>query len=70
MSEAWVYGLKQDGLTRSNLAFGTAELRRSPAQAVRLLSPLSLDFFNGDTGLKGQPHGHSVGLSRSGLDAS
>ena len=53
LSEAWVYGLKQDGLTRSNLALGAADPPfAGPGDPIPL--SLSMDFFDGDTGfLKG-----------------
>lgn len=50
-SEAWVFGLKQDGLSRSNLAVGMADPPTSgPSGGFRPLI-LSVDFFDGDTGL-------------------
>jgi len=50
-SEAWVFGLKQDGLNRSNLAFGLAD--PIVGDPPGLVSPftLTIDFFDGDTGL-------------------
>ncbi len=53
LSETWIYGLKQDGLARSNLAFGNV----APPAAFPGTPPtltLSLEFFDGDSGvLKG-----------------
>jgi glucose/arabinose dehydrogenase len=47
--ETWIYGLKQDGLARSNLALGAAD---PPAESGGPLPlSLSMDFFDGDTGL-------------------
>lgn len=50
VSETWVYGLKQDGLSRSNLAFGIADPPIGSSGGPSTLS-LSMDFFDGDTGL-------------------
>jgi glucose/arabinose dehydrogenase len=51
LSEAWIFGLKQDGLTRSNLALGVADPPfGGPGVPPSFLS-LSVDFFDGDTGL-------------------
>src|SRR5512140_1840167 len=50
LSETWIYGLKQDGLTRSNLAFGNV----APPAAFPGTPPtltLSLEFFDGDSGV-------------------
>jgi hypothetical protein len=50
LSEAWILGLKQDGLARSNLAFGNV----APSGAFAGTPPtltLSVDFFDGDTGV-------------------
>ena len=47
-SETWVYGLKQDGLSRSNLALGIADPPIGSAVGPTL--SLSMDFFDGDTG--------------------
>ncbi len=49
LSEAWICGLKQDGLTRSNLAFSTVEPHGGPSVLQAPIS-LSLDFFDGDSG--------------------
>ncbi len=46
----WIYGLKQDGLARSNLAFGNV----APPAAFPGTPPtltLSLEFFDGDSGV-------------------
>jgi glucose/arabinose dehydrogenase len=50
--ETWVYGMKQDGLSRSNLAFGTADPPFVGPSGPPPSIPLSLDLFNGDTGLQ------------------
>ena len=50
LSETWIYGLKQDGLSRSNLALGIADPPLAGPGGVPPLS-LSMDFFDGDTGL-------------------
>jgi hypothetical protein len=50
MSETWVYGLKQDGLTRSNLALGIAD-PLYPGPCCLFVLSLSMDFFDGDTGI-------------------
>jgi glucose/arabinose dehydrogenase len=50
LSEVWILGLKQDGLSRSNLAFGNV----APPAAFPGTPPtltLSLDFFDGDSGV-------------------
>jgi glucose/arabinose dehydrogenase len=50
LSEAWIYGLKQDGLSRSNLAFGNVDAPGAfPGTPPNLT--LSVDFFDGDTGI-------------------
>jgi glucose/arabinose dehydrogenase len=65
LSEAWILGLKQDGLTRSNLAFGNV----APSGAFPGTPPtltLSVDFFDGDSGvLSGS---RSVSLVAASLD--
>jgi hypothetical protein len=50
ISETWIYGLKQDGLTRSNLALGVADPPFAGSGDPVALS-LSMDLFDGDTGL-------------------
>jgi glucose/arabinose dehydrogenase len=50
VSETWIFGLKQDGLSRSNLALGIADPPIGSSGGPLPLS-LSLDFFDGDTGL-------------------
>jgi hypothetical protein len=50
LSETWTYGLKQDGLTRSNLAFGIANPIFTGPCCLFTVS-LSMDFFDGDTGI-------------------
>ena len=50
LSEAWILGLKQDGVARSNLAFGNV----APPGAFPDTPPtltLSVDFFDGETGV-------------------
>jgi hypothetical protein len=50
LSETWVYGLKQDGLNRSNLAFGNVAAPGAfPGTPPNLT--LSVDFFDADTGI-------------------
>ncbi len=50
LSETWVYGLKQDGLNRSNLAFGNVAAPGAfPGTPPNLT--LSVDFFDADTGV-------------------
>jgi glucose/arabinose dehydrogenase len=65
LSEAWILGLKQDGLARSNLAFGSV----APPGAFPGTPPtltLSVDFFDGDSGvLRGS---RSVTLVAASLD--
>lgn len=65
LSEAWILGLKQDGLARSNLAFGNV----APSGAFPGTPPtltLSVDFFDGDSGvLRGS---RSVALVAASLD--
>jgi glucose/arabinose dehydrogenase len=51
LSEAWIYGLKQDGLTRSNLALGVADPPFGGPSGNPPPFSLSLDFFDGDSGL-------------------
>ena len=65
LSETWIYGLKQDGPSRSNLAFGTADPHGGPSGVQAPLS-LSVDLFDGDTGvLRGT---RTVPLGQSFLD--
>ena len=65
LSEAWILGLRQDGLARSNLAFGNV----APPGAFPGTPPtltLSVDFFDGDSGvLRGS---RSVSLVAASLD--
>ncbi|MEO8054787.1 MAG: PQQ-dependent sugar dehydrogenase [Acidobacteriota bacterium] len=51
LSEAWVFGLKQDGLTRSNLAAALTDPASAGPDGFRAPLSLSVDFFDGDTGL-------------------
>ncbi len=52
VTEAWVYGLKQDGLARSNLALSVVEPPTAfPSDEIPPPSPMSLDYFDGDSGL-------------------
>ena len=60
LSEAWILGLKQDGLSRSNLAFGIRRAARGVSRHPTD-STLSVDFFDGDFGFSGE---RSVSLSR------
>lgn len=51
LSTTWIFGLKQDGLSRSNLALGIAD---PPVAGLVGPTPpflLSMDFFDGDTGI-------------------
>ena len=52
LSETWIYGLKQDGFARSNLAFGNVDapgaFPGTPGNPT-----LSVDYFDGDTGILG-----------------
>jgi glucose/arabinose dehydrogenase len=50
LSEAWILGLKQDGLARSNLAFGNVEAPGAFPGTPPTLT-LSVDFFDGDSGI-------------------
>jgi len=53
LSEAWIFGLMQDGLSRSNVAVGVADpplVGPCGGPCGGALS-LSMDFFDGDTGL-------------------
>jgi len=60
--ETWVYGLRQDGLARSNLAFSNVESNGpAPPGAAGPLA-LSADLFDGETGLLTG----SVGVSLDG----
>jgi glucose/arabinose dehydrogenase len=49
LSEAWVYGLKQDGSSRSNLALAVVDPYNNPHAFVSIV--LTVDFFDGDSGL-------------------
>jgi glucose/arabinose dehydrogenase len=51
LSETWVFGLKQDGLARSNLAFTIAEPPSAFPSDNPPPSPVNVDFFDGDSGL-------------------
>jgi glucose/arabinose dehydrogenase len=51
LSEAWVYGLKQDGLARSNLALAVVEPPGAFPSGPVYPSPMTVDFFDGDSGL-------------------
>ena len=52
LSETWVYGLKQDGLSRSNLALAVVNPPSAfPSDDVPPPSPMTVDFFDGDSGL-------------------
>jgi glucose/arabinose dehydrogenase len=50
-SEAWVFGLKQDGLSRSNLALGVANPPVGGPSGNTPPLVLSVDFFDGETGI-------------------
>ncbi len=50
LSEGWVYGLKQNGSTRSNLALATADPPFGGPGGAQSPWSLSLDFFDGETG--------------------
>jgi len=62
-AETWIYGLKQDGLTRSNLALGLADPPTGGPAGLRGPLVLSLDFFDGDTGT--QAGTRAVALDRN-----
>jgi hypothetical protein len=50
--EAWIYGLRQDGLTRSNLAVANVDPPQGgPSGSSRPPISLAVDVFDGDTGL-------------------
>ena len=51
LSEAWVYGLKQDGLNRSNLALTVVNPPAAFPSDNPSPSPMTVDFFDGDSGL-------------------
>ena len=51
LSETWIYGLKQDGLDRSNLALAVVEPPAAFPSDNPAPSPMSVDFFDGDSGL-------------------
>jgi glucose/arabinose dehydrogenase len=52
VSEAWIYGLKQDGLARSNLALTVVNPPAAfPSDDIPPPSPMSVDLFDGDSGL-------------------
>jgi hypothetical protein len=51
LSEAWVYGLKQDGLNRSNLALTVVNPPAAFPSDNPPPSPMSVDVFDGDSGL-------------------
>ena len=51
LSEAWVLGLKQNGLTRSNLAVGVADPPIAGPSGVVPPLILSLDVFDGESGV-------------------
>ena len=51
LSETWVYGLKQDGLSRSNLALAVVEPPAAFPADNPPKSPMIVDFFDGDSGL-------------------
>ena len=51
LSETWVYGLKQDGLSRSNLALSVVEPPGAFPADIPSPSPVNVDFFDGDSGL-------------------
>ncbi|HQQ76518.1 MAG TPA: PQQ-dependent sugar dehydrogenase [Thermoanaerobaculia bacterium] len=50
-SETWLFGLKQDGLTRSNLALANTNPPVTGSPPTPLPVELTLEFFNGETGL-------------------
>jgi glucose/arabinose dehydrogenase len=51
LSETWVYGLKQDGLSRSNLALAVVDAPWAFPADNPPPSPMNVDFFDGDSGL-------------------
>jgi hypothetical protein len=50
VSEAWIYGLKQDSLSRSNLAIAFMSPFQGESAPTQTPNSLSLQFFDGDTG--------------------
>jgi hypothetical protein len=51
LSEAWVYGLKQEGLSRSNLALAVVDAPWAFPSDNPAPSPMTVDLFDGDSGL-------------------
>ncbi len=51
LSEAWIYGLKQDGLSRSNVALSVVDAPWVFPSDNPPPSPMTVDFFDGDSGL-------------------
>jgi glucose/arabinose dehydrogenase len=51
LSEAWILGLKQDGLARSNLALAVVNPPAAFPSDNPPPSPMTVDFFDGDSGL-------------------
>ncbi|MEO8586140.1 MAG: PQQ-dependent sugar dehydrogenase [Acidobacteriota bacterium] len=51
LAEAWVYGLKQDGLNRSNLALAIVDPPLGGPSNNSAPSRFAVDFFDGDFGL-------------------
>ncbi len=51
--ESWVYGLKQDGLTRSNLALATVDPQLGGLANNQQPAAFTVDLFDGDSGLLG-----------------
>ncbi len=67
LSEAWILGLKQDGLNRSNLAFGNVAAPGA-FRGTRENLTLSVDFFDADSGvLRGSRSVSFVAASRDWL---
>ena len=62
LSEAWVYGLKQDGLTRSNLALANDNPPVSGSPPTAQPVELSVEFFDGQTGLSAGTQAVSLDL--------
>ncbi len=62
LSEAWVFGLKQDGSARSNLALTNTVPPPSGSPPTPSPVELSVEFFDGDTGL-------SAGFQTVSVDA-
>ncbi len=50
LSEAWIYGLKQDGLSRSNVALSVVDAPWAFPSDNPPPSPMTVDFFDGDSG--------------------